>query len=303
MKAGLLSTALTVLAFNFAHTQEAPKTPIITDSAWRITITSGLTATQTAYSDNWAGGEAGSFSWAFTSLTEAGRQISPKLNSTSVLKLAFGQTLTQSRETDGSLRWSKPAKSTDLIDLESVLRFTLHKFLDPYMAFRLESQFYDGSDPRKKLFLSPMKLTESGGFMRVFHDDPKAYTFKSRLGFALRQIITKAIIDSATLATMSSSTNDGGIESVTDFKAQLSKNLSYASKLTLYKALFISKSKEALNDDWKAVDMNWEHAVGASITKYLQTILYFQLLYDKEIDTDVRIKETLGLGLSWKISK
>lgn len=302
MKAGLLSTALAALAFSVAHTQEAPKTPIIKDTAWRITITSGLTATQTAYSNNWAGGEAGSFSWAFTSLTEAGRQLSPKLNSTTVLKLAFGQTLTQRLVFDSAkgqevARWSKPVKSTDLIDLESVLRFTLQKFVDPYMALRVESQFYDGSDPRKKLFLSPMKLTESGGFMRVFHDDPKSYTLKSRLGFALRQIITKHVDSSST------STNDGGLESVTDFKAQLTKTVNYTSKLTLYKALFFSKSKDALTDDWKAVDMNWEHLIGASITKYLQTTLYFQLLYDKEIDKDVRIKETLGLGLSWKISK
>jgi len=282
--------------------QEAPKTPIIQDTAWRVTVTSGLTATQTAYSNNWTGGEAGSFSWAFTSLTEAGRQLSPKLNSAIVLKLAFGQTLTQTRINDSTTRWSKPVKSTDLIDLESVLRFTLHKYVDPYMAFRLESQFYDGANPDKKLYLSPMKMTESGGFMRVFKDDPKTYTLKSRLGFALRQIITKAIVDSL-LNTKSSSTNDGGIESVTDFKAQLSKNLAYASKLTLYKALFFSKSKEATNNNWKAVDMNWEHAVAASITKYLQTILYFQLLYDKEVDSDIRVKETLGLGLNWKISK
>jgi hypothetical protein len=277
--------------------QEPPKTPIIADTAWRITITSGLTANQTAYSENWVGGEAGSVSWAFTSLTEAGRQLSSKLNWTSVLKLAFGQTVTQSRDSAGTLRWSKPAKSTDLIDLESVMRFTLQKVVDPYAAFRAETQFYDGSNPAKKLFLSPMKLTESGGLLRVFKDDPKTYTLKSRAGFAFRQIITKQV-DSASFTT-----EDGGLESVTDFKAQLSKNLSYTSKLSLYKALFYSKSDQVANDDWKSPDMNWEHLIGASITKYLQTTLYFQLMYDKEIDSDVRIKETLGLGLSWKISK
>jgi hypothetical protein len=283
--------------------QEAPKTPIIKDTAWRITVTSGLTATQTAYSDNWAGGEAGSVSWAFTSLTEAGRQLSPKLNSTTVLKLAFGQTLTQTRINDSTTRWSKPLKSTDLIDLESVLRFTLQKFVDPYLAVRIESQFYDGSFPGLKRYLSPLKTTESGGFMKVFKDDPKTYTLKSRLGFALRQISTKDMVDTVLLTTKRSTTNDGGLESVSDFKAQLSSNLSYTSKLTLYKALFFSKSKEAVNDNWKSIDMNWEHLIGASITKYLQTTLNFQILYDKEIDKKARIKETLGLGLSWKFSK
>lgn len=301
MKAGLITATLLCTA-TFISAQEPPKTPIIADTAWRITVTSGLTATQNAYSDNWTGGELGSVSWAFTSQTEAGRQLSPKLNSTTVLKLAFGQTLTQSRVFDSALnkevaRWSKPAKSTDLIDLESVLRFTLQKVVDPYLAFRTETQFYDGSNPAKKLFLSPMKLTESGGLLRVFKDDPKSYTLKSRLGFAVRQIITK-VVDAKSI-----STNDGGLESVTDFKAQLSKSVTYNSKLSVYKALFFSKSDLDTAGNWKSVDLNWEHLVGASITKYLQTTLYFQLLYDKEIDSEVRIKETLGLGLSWKFSK
>ena len=44
--------------------------------------------------------------------------------------------------------------------------------------------------------------------------------------------------------------------------------------------------------------MNWEHILTAQLTRYLQTNLYFQLLYDKEIDKGVRIKQTLGMGVA-----
>ena len=279
-----------------AVAQEAPKTPIVKDTSWRVTVAAGLTATQTAYSNNWAGGEAGSFSWAFTSLTQAGKQLSSKVNSTSVLKLAFGQTLSQLRQPDGTLHWTAPQKSTDLIDFESVLRLTLQKFVDPYLAIRIESEFYDGSMAGIKRYLSPLKTTESGGLLRVFADNPKTVVFKSRLGFALRQISTKDTL------LKWSTTNDGGMESVTDLTTQLRSNLGYTSKLTLYKALFYSKSSTAPNSNWKSADMAWEHLLSASITKYLQTTLYFQMLYDKEIDAKVRVKETLGLGLSWKFT-
>ena len=302
MKYFLLLATLLLAVASIAFAQEAPKTPPITDSSWRISVTSGLTATQTAYSNNWAGGEAGSFSWAFNSLTLAGKQLSSKLNSTNTLKLAFGQTLSQQRQPDGTLHWTAPQKSTDLIDFESVLRFTLQKFVDPYLAFRLETEFFDGSVPGIKRYLSPLKTTESGGILRVFRDDPKTLVFKTRLGFALRQISVKAIVDTAALSTKRNTTNDGGIESVTDLTAQLRSNLGYTTKLSLYKALFFSKSKEAPNSNWKSVDMNWEHLLNASITKYLQTTLYFQLLFDKEIDAKIRVKETLGLGLSWKFT-
>jgi hypothetical protein len=302
MRCFVLAAGLILATGQGAIAQEPPKTPIVKDSSWRVTVTSGLTATQTAYSSNWAGGEAGSFSWAFSSLTQAGRQLSSKLNSTSVLKLAFGQTLSQQRLADGTLHWTAPQKSTDLIDFESVLRFTLQKFVDPYLALRVETEFYDGSVAGIKRYLSPLKTTESGGLLKVFRDDPKTIVFKSRLGFALRQISTKDVIDTVLLSTRRNTTNDGGIESVTDLTTQIRSNLSYTSKLTLYKALFFSKSKDALDDNWKSVDMNWEHLLSASITKYLQTTLYFQMLYDKEIDAKVRIKETLGLGLSLKFT-
>jgi hypothetical protein len=49
------------------------------------------------------------------------------------------------------------------------------------------------------------------------------------------------------------------------------------------------------------VDVNWENMLSASITKYLTVNPYAQFLYDKEIDLKGRFKETLALGLTYRL--
>src|SRR5512134_3673266 len=80
----------------------AQDTTAVVDSVWRLSVDAGLAATQAAYSDNWVGGEVGSFNWTFTSKSEAHKQLSSKLHTSNTLKLAFGQTYTQLRLDDGS---------------------------------------------------------------------------------------------------------------------------------------------------------------------------------------------------------
>jgi len=280
--------------------QTEKRKPDVADTSWQLSVDAGLAATQAAYSDNWTGGEAGSFNWTFTSNSMAAKKLSDLLHSTTTLKLAFGQTYTQTLLTDGSTHWERPRKSTDLIDLESIMRFDLHGYVSPYAALRVETQFLDASVRQIKRYFSPAKFTESGGIIRIFADNPKRLELKSRFGLALRQIATKTITDTAGEVTEWVTTEDGGLESVTDLKAVVNSSMTYTSKLTLYKAFFFSES-DTSNDDWKAVDMNWEHIVSAMVAKYVQVNLYFQLLYDKQIDRGIRIKETLGMGLTYNL--
>jgi len=269
---------------------------------WEKALDLNLTLTQNSYSDSWVGGEAGSVSWMANSNFKAAKQLSPKLNWSNTLKLAFGQTHQQEQETK---QWRKPFKSTDLIDGESVARFTLGAFVDPYLAFRGISQFLDASAPEVKRFLNPITLSESAGASKEFYKTEET-EFLSRVGFGLRQMINREIVDTLQEKTETRTTNDGGFESVTDFKASLAQGkISYSTKLTLFKAIFYSESDELQGtpqqDYWKSVDVNWENILSASITKYLTVNLYFQFLYDKEIDLKGRFKETLALGLTYRL--
>ncbi len=271
------------------------------DEGWQKSMDLGLTLTQNSYTDNWTGGEAGNITWVANGNSVFQKQLSERLNSKTTLRLAFGQTHSQDEQTKS---WARPQKSTDLIDIESLARFTLKLWVDPYLALRFESQFLDASVPQIQRYVNPKKLTESSGISRQFYKTEKDEIL-SRLGFALRQIITEDIVDTTLETTKTNSTNDGGFESVTDVKLTLSDKISYTSKLSLYKALFYSKSDELKGtpggDYWKQPDANWENTVSVSVAKYVTVSLYSQLLYDKEISKKGRFKETLSLGLTYKL--
>lgn len=272
-----------------------------TDSAaWRKSMQIDFTTTQASYSDSWTGGEAGSVNWLTNLNSEVQKPLKTWFHFKSQLKLSFGQTLTQDQETKN---WSKPRKSTDLIDWETVGRFTLDAVVDPYTAFRFESQFVNSANEAKKLYLTPMKFTESAGIAKGLYAKDKDRII-TRLGFGLRQIMKTVIVDSL-LGTVDSTLTDGGLESVTDLGLQLSERISLTSKLTLYKALFFSESDKVkgtpFENDWKAVDVNWENIVSASVARLVTVNLYAQLLYDKEVSRKGRIKETIAIGFVYKV--
>lgn len=266
---------------------------------WQKTMVLDITAAQTAYSDSWVGGEAGTFAWVSNLNAKVERRFSQKFNFKSNLRLAFGQTTVQDEE---SKSWSKPKKSTDLIDWENIATFPLQTFVDPYAAFRLESQFLDASVAAKKRYINPMKFTLSAGIARIFYRQEKDEV-SSRLGLAVRQIRRNLITDMETLATEDSTQTDGGIESVSDAQLTLSKRVQYIGKLSLYKAFFSSQKDEVEGTDlegyWKSVDVNFENSLKVSVSKIMTVILYNQFLYDKEVSKKGRVKQTMGVGLTF----
>ena len=268
---------------------------------WKLSVDANLTFTQNNYSDNWAGGEAGAISWAFNSNSLAEKQLSSKLFNKNTLKLLFGQTHNQDAESN---RWSKPVKSTDLVDFESVMRFTLGAWVDPYVGARIETQFYDAGDITNKRYLNPATFTESAGIARVFIKEEKR-EWNARLGAGIRQHVNRDVYDPVADTKETFTSTDGGLVFDSEFKTSMSGDkIGFSSKLTVYKALAYSKKDDFAGtereDYWKAPDVNWENIFTASITKYLMVNLYIQLLYDKEIDLGGRFKETMALGLTYK---
>jgi hypothetical protein len=273
----------------------------INAQGWQKSLSTDFTLTENTYSDSWQGGEAGNITWVWNANGQFEKQFSPKFNFRNTSKLSFGQTHSQDKVTK---KWAKPVKSTDLIDIENLGRFTLHSYVDPYAAFRIQSQFLDASVPDINRYFSPLQLTESAGFAREIYKDEKN-DLLTRLGFALRQIITKDVVSVDPDETETNSTNDGGLESVTDLALTVAETMQFTSKLTLYKAFFYSKADELKGtpneDDWKQIDVNWENQLNVSVVKYVTVSLYMQLLYDKEVIDRGRFKQTLALGLKYTL--
>jgi len=267
---------------------------------WAVTSEVNVTLTQNAYSENWSGDESGAVSWAANSLTSAESQLTPSLNSATTLKLAFGQTHSQDPETN---EWKRPVKSTDLIDLESVLRLTRGWAVDPFVAGRVETRFLDESDPENRRSLNPLALTESAGIARMLLKEEKR-ELSVRLGGALKQHIDRDVRTGDGEATETVTTKDAGLEFVSEFKTALADDkIGLYSKLTAYNALYSSEDddSEEESDDWKSIDVDWENTLTASITDYLMVNLYVQLMYDKDVDDGVMFKETLSLGFTFQL--
>jgi hypothetical protein len=295
MRTFILTYSLTAIVAANALGQTA-------DSAftgWKKSLIVDVTTTQAAYSDSWVGGEAGSLNWVSNLNGAAEKQFAPWSNFRSSLKLSFGQTLTQD---DSTKHWSKPRKSTDLIDWDNLNRFTFKAFVDPYVAFRIQSQFSSVLSSDKTVYLSPTILTESAGLARRFYTR-KDDQVTSRLGFGIRQTLKKVLVDQS---VVDSTLNDGGIESVTDASLTLRKNLKYVGRLTLYKALYFSEKSKVVGtpyaNDWKAIHVDWESLLSASITNIVAVTVATQIVYDKPTSYRAQFKETVAFGLTFKIA-
>jgi hypothetical protein len=269
---------------------------------WTKSVDVNLTMTQSAYTDNWAGGAVGSLTWVFNSNSLFERQVNPKLHTRNTLKLFFGQTHSQDETTND---WSRPFKSTDRIDLESVLRLTLGGFVDPYASLRIESQFLDQRDPANERYVNPALFTESFGVAKVFTKSGKR-EWSARLGVAFRQALDRDVLDPLSGSKSTETTSDGGIIFVSDFVSPIADTtMMITSRLQIYQAFFNSKSDELAGqynmDYWKDPDIAWEVIFNANINKHLMVNVYARFLYDKEVDLAGRLEETLSFGFTYKL--
>jgi hypothetical protein len=269
---------------------------------WKLDLNSNLTTTLNTYSDNWTGGEAGSFAWASQFLGVAEKQISSKLNTKATLKLQFGQTKVQDKTSKG---WSAPQKSTDLIDGEELFRFTFNSWVDPFASIRAISQFLDGSDPLLARYGNPLDLTEALGVSRTLIKNDRI-DWSTRLGAAARQLIDrKKFMPSGDREN--DITNDGGAEMNMDLKATNAQNwATLLSQLRVYEAVVSSKADEFTGDSvnyWRYPHIKWDNTLTLTFAKYLMINFSAYLMYDKDIDDKARLKEVFAAGLTYIYTK
>lgn len=301
---------------------------------WYPKLDFGLVLAQSAYSNNWNGGEQGQIAWNFILNSALTRRFTPKVNWANTLKLAFGHTHNQkfSEEDPGVRVWDSPEKTTDLVDLESLLRFTLQSWVDPYAAVRVLTQFLDNSDAYgRDVWFSPLTVFGSAGISREFFRDEDEL-FLSRVGAAVRSNTRQFYLDPPELGGDKSteSTHDAGIEWVTDYRIKvLEDKVLWTSKLTVYKPFeysFHGKMDDVapeFSDYPLATDVNWENIFTAEILSWLNVNLYAMFVYDKydnsvvpNVDengdlvngSDVQaayrpagqFKQTLGISIAYK---
>ncbi len=267
---------------------------------WKINVNSNVATTMNLYSDSWTSGEAGSFTWVAQFLGVAEKQLIPQLNSKTSLKLQFGQTKIQDRESKG---WGSPKKSSDLIDFEELLRLTLGGWVDPFVSARVVSLFLDESDTTLTRYINPLDITEAAGISRTIINNGNI-EWASRIGAAARQVVERNALDTTDNTRFTDITNDGGVEFSMDFQANNTQNwASLHSSLTIYEALVSSKAEKTKGtpeeNDWRYPHIKWENTVAITFAKYLMLNLSVFSYYDKEISDNLRIKQTMSAGVTY----
>ena len=268
---------------------------------WRISSDASLSFNQSSYSDNWAGTELGTISWTAKSTTIAEKQLSEILNNKTTFKLSYGQTHQQKTRIDSETgeeekHWGKPEKSTDKIDLESLFRFTLHGYVDPFLAARWESQFLDLRYEDETYIINPHRFTESAGVIRNFINEPN-HSLSARIGAAFRQQL-----DRNEEVRQAETMYDGGIEFIAEYmKRFLPQDILYNSRLQVYQALFNSEEDELVEDHWKRVDVKWENTLSTRIWSIINASLFFETVYEREKHKNPQFRQTLGLGIFFQL--
>lgn len=306
---------------------------------WYPLLEAGLNLTQSAYSDNWKGGETGSVSWTAFANGLAEKQISPSWNWLSTMRLLYGQTRQQEVGANGERSWGSSEESADQIDLETMFRLTKGWAVDPYAAVRWESFFRDETDPfGRALWLNPMTFKESVGIARKFIDY-EDHQLLARFGIGARETYRRFFVADVGQETESETAWDAGTELVLQYLKIFEERLTYTSRLSVYQP-FTWSEKDVLEDlpadsltaaglspdiaDFTTtVDIDWQNTFSAQITKIIAVQLYVELLYDKYDNTVVptvdesgaitnaemvaasvrrkgQFKETLGIGLTFK---
>ena len=256
---------------------------------WEKTADLGLIFTQSGYSDSWAGDELGSVVWTFTGDRLAQKNLGTSNNWRNTLNLKYGQTHQQHEGADGR-NWTSPIKSTDRIFYESLMRFGMDHPLTPYAAFAAETQFHDADNN----IFSPALLTESAGLGRQLIKNERT-DLMTRVGLGVRQ---RMVYGQKTV-------NDAGVEWVSDLSHTFNDRLKAVSKLRVFQAVTSSLKDDLAGlpnqDDWKGTDAALETTFSASVSKYIQTTLFVEWLYDKEISRQGRYREIFGFGITYKL--
>ena len=280
---------------------------------WNNDVELGLNILQSTYSKNWNGGEKGSIVWTGNLNAQFEKQMSEKINWRNTLKLVYGQTHQQDRSTNGDLHWKKPSKTDDIIDFESLFRWTPESGWDPFVSLTFTSMFEDLSDGagRSQSF-NPITLKESAGISRPWIDseDRKLMT---RLGVAAiqnsRSFFTE---DAPSTATISESSTELAAELITEYsvgaldgrvdwdsKLTLSMPFMYSGKSTFEDNLALMTAAGLDNDvaDYTTtVDVDWENTFTANITKVISVKLLVRWVYDKYDNTVAPVvgKDSVG---------
>jgi hypothetical protein len=280
MKKLLWIIASMIICPLIAFAQDVPPPPP-PEYGWKHSLVAGLTLTQVAFTD-WAQG--GENALAYT-LSADGKSIDDeeKSNWANTYKFAFGQV----RLGGQGLR-----KADDIIDVATVYTYKIGTLINPYASATVKTQFAHGyvypnadSSVQVSAFFDPGYLTQSAGV--GYQPIPE---IKTRLGFALREIVTNKFNQYSNDPGKKTSV-DGGMESVTEIEWKLDDNILFTTKLEMFDAF----------KQFDEIVVRNNTSITGKVNKYVTAMFNIQLINEKRVTPRTQVKETIALGLSYTL--
>lgn len=271
---------------------------------WEYGTTASLNGSQAAFS-NWEEG-AGTNSLAFTAAlaTEAKRRGDRWIQEYA-LDLGFGLINQENQEV---------RKAEDEIAFNTSLRYQGEGFFqifNPTIAGTFRSQFANGFDydnnpfegeveaPDERLtrtppvqsseFLAPAFITESIG---LTYEPFRNVTI--RFGAASKQTVVRDE-DFRVLYGVSAdklARVEGGAELAASLDRNLTENIRYQSQLNTF---------YAVNQTENPPDARWQNTLSLKVNDWLSTNLQLVTLFDDDISSQIQLKETLSVGVSFTL--
>jgi hypothetical protein len=210
--------------------------------------------------------------------------------------LQFGQTHQQDGSSDD---WLAPLKTADKIDFDSFARFTLGRWVDPYLALTFDSQFFERRPPYGTKWINPFQVGEFAGLARAFYETQQR-SLVTRVGFGFRQQVQRFHgIDPAVRKQV---TNDGGIEWKTFGRwTDAAGRTEFKTDLDLFQAVYFSESDLDTANRWKQVDVRWQNTLSTKLMSFISFNLYVDFIYDAQVRRAGMLRETLGIGLTYDL--
>ncbi len=222
-----------------------------------------------------------------------------KRNWKNTLKLEYARSRSTSKIGSTSTTSTDWTEDIDKLTLDSIHRWKVRKYINPYCAANLQTTMLDAEKikPEWKAFRH-VQLRESAGIGSPIIDK-KNQQLIGRLGIYIEHFVNAP--------SYQQYNSSNGIELVFDYKNKLNENSDFTSKLGLYSSLKETNDPAGVN--WnvagksKKIKMEFDNTLISKLTKYLNVVISYSVrnIDIAESKAHFEWEEKLNLAFNYKV--
>jgi hypothetical protein len=263
---------------------DTTETPVKADSVkyWTKKWTIGLNGSQASY-NNWSQGNNNSVAATGGNMFNAVYKRA-RYSYDLLLNLRYGQT---------KINGSEVRKTDDLIHLRNRLNHLLHdKHYTAYFEVDFRTQFDEGYDKNKVYisdFMSPGYLQETAG---LGYKPVDYVQFQS--GLSLKQ----TFVADTTLSQRY------GVKQGENFRSEGGFSVGASIKKDVAKNLVLNSNVQTFTNFLESVehtDVMFSNELTGKINSFMNTNIQFVLMYDRDFNKQIQVKQVLAVGLSFNV--